>query len=657
MSTKNTKKDSQNKWQKVEQAKGRPLLQWVGKQPLESVQYYPAQEKEVYGDKKATDFNKLFWGDNLQVLSHLLKEHRGKVDLIYIDPPFDSAADYVKTIKIKGEKIDGTQQSILEEAQYTDIWAKDEYLQFMYERLLLLKELLSEKGVFYLHCDHRKEHHLRLLLDEIFGEDNFLNVISWRRGVVRGKKVDSLYYPFNKDTILIYGKHKPSSTWHNQSTKGEQLIPEADYKKYGFKKDKYGYYIDSARNDYTDASVIELNKQNRIYITHGGELVVSKDGVVSTTKGNIRVKAYRDVRDGFIVEIKHTDNIWDDIRAMGNNDDIDTDYPTQKPEALLQRVILASTDKGDSVLDCFVGSGTTCAVAQRLGRKWIGCDINIGAIQTTTKRLNQIIEKQKKEKDADFKGSFGFKVLNVNEYDVFKNELEAKEIVMEMYGVEPIKRSYFDGVLDADFVKIISLNRVLNKMDIRSILKGTEDAIDQFTKKTTSKHGEAVYRENVVIICSGMELDAHDYLKKENKTGVDVKVYDILNDTKELIFKQYPESKMKVSTKGKKLTVEIQEFYSPLLMRRLEMENEKMLKKERQAKVKDFKQTIDSVAIDVDYDGKLFNAEVIDLPDKKEVIAGTYEWEYAKKGKNTVAVKIIDVLGEEYFETFEVDVK
>lgn len=595
----NTKKDAktQNKWQKVEQAKGRPLLQWVGKQPLESVQYYPAQEKEVYGDKKATDFNKLFWGDNLQVLSHLLKEHRGKVDLIYIDPPFDSKADYVKRVKIRGEKIGGAQQSILEEAQYTDIWERDEYLQFMYERLLLLKELLSDTGSIYLHCDWHRNSYLRLIMDEVFGPDNMRDEVIWHYPSMSNS---DRYFPRKHDTILFYSKN-------------------ADY--------YFNAQAESVREKYAEGTITRSQ---------------SPAGFNSDNANYLKS------------DTKLADTVWTISHLKGKEN---IGYPTQKPEKMLRRIIEASSKEGDTVLDCFVGSGTTCAVAQQLGRKWIGCDINIGAIQTTSKRLNQIIDKQKKEKDADFKGSLAFKVLNVNEYDVFKNELEAKEIVMEMYGVEPIKRSYFDGVLDTDFVKIISLNRVLNKMDIRSILKGTEDAIDQFTKKTTTKHSEAVYSENVVIICSGMELDAHDYLKKENKTGVDIKVYDILNDTKELIFKQYPESKMKVSSKGKKLTVEIQEFYSPLLMRRLEMENEKMLKKERQAKVKDFKQTIDSVAIDVDYDGKLFNAEVMDLPDKKEVIAGTYEWEYNKKGKNTVAVKIIDVLGEEYFETFEVEVK
>lgn len=652
MSTKNTKNDSQNKWQKVEQAKGRPLLQWVGKQPLESVQYYPAQEKEVYGDKKATDFNKLFWGDNLQVLSHLLKEYRGKVDLIYIDPPFDSAADYVRKVKVRGEEMFGQQQNVLEEMQYSDIWERDEYLQFLYERLLLLRELLADDGSFYLHCDWHKGAYIKVMLDEVFGNENFVNEIIREKS--NPKNYTKNAFGNVHDTIYFYVKNKSNQKWNKPFRERLEENLETDFPNVeegtGRRYKTRPLHAPGKRSGTTGGKwkgMLPPSGKHWQYKPETLDLYDAENRIEWSSTGNPRLKVYADESEGVFMQ-----DIW-----LGMKDAPRNGYPTEKNVELMKTIIEASSDEGDTVLDCFCGSGTTLAVAQELGRKWIGCDINVGAIQTSTKWLGTILEKQIKEKDADFKGSLGFKVLNVNEYDVFKNELEAKEIVMEMYGVEPIKRSYFDGVLDTDFVKIISLNRVLNKMDIRSILKGIEDAIDQFTKKTTSKHGEAVYRENVVIICSGMELDAHDYLKKENKTGVDVRVYDILNDTKELIFKQYPESKMKVSTNGKKLTVEIQEFYSPLLMRRLEMENEKMLKKERQAKVKDFKQTIDSVAIDVDYDGKLFNAEVMDLPDKKEVIAGKYEWEYTKKGKNTVAVKIIDVLGEEYFETFEVDVK
>lgn len=326
----------------------------------------------------------------------------------------------------------------------------------------------------------------------------------------------------------------------------------------------------------------------------------------------------------------------------------------------MERVIQAASDSGDIVLDCFCGSGTTLAVAQKLGRRWIGCDINIGAIQTTTKRLSQILQDQQSSQpkltDGDFKGLNAFKVYNVNNYDIFKNELEAKEIVMDVYGVEPVKQSYFDGILDNNFVKVLPLNRVLNKHDITLLLKNINDSLDAFTIKTTSSSGEHLYEQGVVVICSGVELDAEDFLKKQNGTGVPISIKNILRDKQNLVFKKKPEAEIKLSVSGKKLTVEIADFYSPILMRRLELENEKVIDKSTQAKVEDFHQIIDSVAIDVDYNGKLFNAEIMDLPDKKSVIAGKYEYEYDKKGKQKIAIKIVDVLGEEYFESFEVEV-
>ena len=158
--------------------KGYPELHWTGKRPYTSRQYYPAQLKESFGEPKNGWMNKIFWGDNLQVMSHLLKEFRGKIDLIYIDPPFASGADYKKKIEVKKEKA-FTDSNMFEEKQYGDIWTNDSYLQFMYERLVLMKELLSDTGSIYVHCDYRVCAYLRLILDKIFGKDCFLNEIIW----------------------------------------------------------------------------------------------------------------------------------------------------------------------------------------------------------------------------------------------------------------------------------------------------------------------------------------------------------------------------------------------------------------------------------------------------------------------------------------------
>lgn len=158
--------------------KGFPELHWTGKRPFKSTMYFPAQLKESYGTDKDGWFNKIFWGDNLQVMSHLLKQFRGKIDLIYIDPPFDSRVEYKKKIELIGIGKTETDSSTFEEKQYGDIWSNDEYLQFMYERLILLKELLSDNGSIYLHCDWHKGHYLKIIMDELFGIDNFVNEIT-----------------------------------------------------------------------------------------------------------------------------------------------------------------------------------------------------------------------------------------------------------------------------------------------------------------------------------------------------------------------------------------------------------------------------------------------------------------------------------------------
>ena len=145
-------------FEKRKPIKGFPELHWTGKRPYEFTQYFPAQLKETYGKEQDGWMNKIYWGDNLQVMSHLLKEYRGKIKLIYIDPPFDSKADYKKKIEIKGVGTATSDSSSFEEKQYGDIWTNDEYLQFMYERLILLRELLADDGSIYVHLDEKRSH-------------------------------------------------------------------------------------------------------------------------------------------------------------------------------------------------------------------------------------------------------------------------------------------------------------------------------------------------------------------------------------------------------------------------------------------------------------------------------------------------------------------
>ena len=216
----------QKKTLKITPVKGRPMLHWVGKKPLDTVQHFPAQLCETVGVENPpaepsydafveSGHNLLFHGDNEALLSSLLiAGFRGKVDLIYIDPPFDSAADYVRKVRLRGQAkmLKGDGHTAIEQTQYEDIWANDNYLQFMYERLILMRELLSEQGSIYLHCDPNKSHYLKLLMDEIFGEGNFLNDISWCYSEREGAKN---HFNWKHDCLLFYSKNKETDRIFN----------------------------------------------------------------------------------------------------------------------------------------------------------------------------------------------------------------------------------------------------------------------------------------------------------------------------------------------------------------------------------------------------------------------------------------------------------
>ena len=393
--------------------KGFPELRWTGKRPYDSTQYYPAQLRERYGEETNGWINKIFWGDNLQVMSHLLKKYRGKIDLIYIDPPFDSKADYKRKIEIKGIGKAETDSTSFEEKQYGDIWTNDEYLQFMYERLILLRELLSDTGVLYLHCDWHKSHQLKLILDEIFGVQNFRNEIIWSYSTL-GRPNDR--FAQKHDTIFAYGKKQ--NTFFNVD---ESKVPYSEE------------YIRSHFRDVDDEG-----RQCRKRFDAGKWRTYYPDS-------------------GMI-----PNDVWDIAyeNSMSKNR---LDYLTQKPEELLERIIKSATKAGDLVFDCFMGSGTTQAVAMKLGRRFLGADINLGAIQTTTKRLIGIAQELSQQTlDADDVKYTGFEVYNVNNYDFFRNPVEARELIIQALEIQPFEQSnVWDGEKDGSLLWCADRHRAL----------------------------------------------------------------------------------------------------------------------------------------------------------------------------------------------------
>ena len=604
--------------------KGYPELIWTGKRPYRSTQYFPAQLRETYGQPTNDWLNKIFWGDNLQVMSHLLKEFRGKIDLIYIDPPFDSKADYKKTIKIKGKSVTND-STTFEEKQYGDIWTNDEYLQFMYERITLLYELLDQDGVLYLHCDHRKVSHLKCILDEVFGPEGFKNQITWRRQIPRGMKVYAQYYSFSSDYILIYAKGA-NPMWERQIRLTTLSKEEADKKYY---HDERGYFRTSDPGSYTFESLLELHSQGRLYAPKGGEVVVDHDNrrIYGSKGGTVSVKYYREERDGLILEENTIDNIWDDIPGMGIVSSEFIGYPTQKPEKLLERVIKASTQPGDLVFDCFMGSGTTQAVAMRLGRRFIGADINLGSIQTTTKRLIGVAEALESTIHEDVCYT-GFEVYNVNNYDFFRNPIEARELLLEALEINAFPAgSVFDGEKDGRMVKIMSVNRIATRADLEELIAN----LPYKTYERRKEENPSQPVERITIVCMGHEADLKAAFEQQvSAYKFDIEIVDILRDKADLQFKRDAEAV--IVREGDKLI--IKNFYPLNLMQKLSLQREH---------VDNWKQLVESVMIDFNYDGAVLSPTVIDIAEKDGFVSGVYT---IPADAGTIKVKITDLLSE-----------
>lgn len=230
-----------------------------------------------------------------------------------------------------------------------------------------MKELLSETGSIYVRCDWRLVGLMRLLLDDVFDRENFRNVITWRRQIVRGMKTHARFMPFSADFLFLYTK-SDHATWNAIEKETLITVEEAEKK---YMRDERGFFRTSDPGAYSQESLVKLFNEGRIYVSHGGKAFV-EEGRLRVTKGTIGIKYYRERRGDKVVEKTMVDNIWDDVPGMGIVSSEFIGYATQKPEALLERIILASSNEGDLVADLFCGSGTTGAVAERAQGAGVG---------------------------------------------------------------------------------------------------------------------------------------------------------------------------------------------------------------------------------------------------------------------------------------------
>lgn len=563
--------------------KGFPELRWTGKRPYRSTLYYPAQLKESYGEPTDGWMNKLYWGDNLQVMSHLLREYRGKVNLIYIDPPFDSKANYKKKIRLRNKDI--TNDSLaFEEKQYSDIWSNDEYLQFMFERIILCRELLSDDGVFVIHCDWHKATYLRCICDEVFGSGHFVNEIIWHYYNKMQGNVN--HFAANHDNIFVYRKGG-TFTFNRQTEEREQVTRQI----------------------------------KRVWDSATQRLVNAKGP------------------DGKVIYIESAEKALDDVWWLSMLQPADKKeplgYPTQKPETLVSLIVAAFSNPGDIVFDCFMGSGTTQSVSMKMGRRFLGADINLGSVQITVKRL-LLAARETNSILNDNTHFTGFELYNVNNYDFFRNPVEARDLLMQALDIQPFSQGHvYDGELDGRMVKLLPTNRIASKADIAELVANLPYA--QFDARKDENPNEPV--ERITLVCMGHEPDLKAALEQElSEYVVDIEIVDVLKDRSDLQLKREAEADIAIENGS----LVIRGFWPMNLLQKLSMEKES---------VEDWREMVESVLIDWNYDGAVMEPAVIDIPEGKAgLVSGVYD---VPADAGTVRVKITDVLSE----SLEVEVR
>ena len=654
--------------------------------PFHSIEHIdePRREEQPKGmtdDLFATDFqgrqlkgwtNKLIWGDNRLILSSLVNgplreeiEKQGGVKLIYIDPPFAVGADFSYNITVNGEDVT-KQQSIIEEIAYRDTWGRgiSSYLSMMYERLKLMHQLLADDGSIYVHCDWRVASFLKIVIEEIFSLNSFEREIIWSFDTKSGYKTITNNWIRSHDTILYFSKNT------NNKIFNKQYLPYSEEYLKRFKK------TDSSGRKYRDDR-------------GSGE------------------KQYLDELKG----IPATD-VWSDIKSFQQDATSEEylKYPTQKREALLERIIKASSNEGDLVADFFCGSGTTAAVAEKLGRKWIAADLGRFAIHTTRKRMIGI-QRELKKAGKPYRA---FEVLNLGKYErqfffgvpanipqqQQEKLLEAKQekyvnLILEGYSAQRIEgHKYLHGKKAGRFVHVGPLSVPVTKTLVEEVFEEC--------------------RQNLItqldILGFEFEMGLVPYIKDElRQQGVDIRLRYIPREAfdkravekGQVKFYDVAFLQVKPHIKGRNVKIELTNFTTYYTQDDLE-ELEKTLKKgsskvviengqitklsrdkngilKREALTKNWADWIDYWSVDFDYEDKKEIIRIEEGGEVKEVWTGNYIFEniwqsfrtkkskeielitalhtYEKADKYKIMVKVVDIVGIDTSHVVEVEIK
>ena len=589
--------------------------------------------------------NLLIWGDNKLVMSSLIKQGwAGKINLIYIDPPFFTGADFTIRTKIGNEQIEKA-PSIIEERAYKDTWSGGiaSYLKYMYERLVLMRELLVENGSIYVHLDWHVGHYVKVLMDEIFGYENFRNEIV----VKRVKKSDPNIKRFNvaTDIILFYSKTNDAvfnfipikklekEYWHALDAPGQ-----------GEPRVFFGKEISPPPGRHWMWDQEKINKA----IKEGKLRLNPKTG-----KPEYLVSGGR---------TQYLDSNWTDIQAYSFN----YGFNTEKNEDLLKRIILASSNPGDIVADFFCGSGTTLAVAEKLGRRWIGCDLSKFAIQVTRKRLLDI--HNSKDLMSEKKKPYGiparpFEIWNIGNYETIywkDREDEYLSFMLKLYQAQPLHGfRYLHGRKGDRIVHVGPLNAPVTMEEIEKVIYecrannfykadvlGWEWSyeVNELAKELAKKNGVDL---KLIQIPSVNEI-------KSALVGFDLQLLKIPDQVveKELAphirFPEVAYLEIEKEINGKEVKLKITDFQLPPTAELAEIAD----------KIKDSRELIDYWAIDWDYKGDTFHNQWQSFRRKKDPrVEYVAKHRYEEPGEYTIMVKVIDVFGTDTNKMLKVRIK
>ena len=665
--------------------------------------------------------NKLIWGDNKYILSSLKNgpmreeiEKEGGIKLIYIDPPFNVDADFSMNVDI-GESSYEKKPNVLEHIAYRDTWGKgkDSFLSMIYERLVLMKDLLADDGSIFVHCDWRLNSSIKLIMDEIFGVENLINEIVWKR---RGGVLNETHrYGNVVDFILFYSKTNqnkfyPQKTKDDENTKeyikkrfnktetdGRKYMlqplvnpanrPNLKYEFKGYKPPKNGWLISKDR-------MKELEEKNLLHFPENKENRISR-------------KIYEDEYEGQLVN-----SLWTDIFPINPMSKERIDYPTQKPEKLLERIINSSTQEGDLIADFFCGSATTAAVSEKLNRKWICSDLGKFSIHASRKRMIGIQREMKKE-DKNWRA---FEILNLGKYqrqhyiydgkeerdelkqhEKIKKEKEFENLILEAYRAISIDGfATIHGKKGGDFVSLGPINQPLSRNHVEEVI--TECVKNKIT--------------SVDILGFEYEMGLFPTIQEEAKgkglrlsyKQIPMEVFDKRAVSKgEVIFHDVAYIEFKPNFNGNKLSVELTDFavfYNEDNLgtdetlksgkSKIVVENGQIIEKKKDKDgiiseiilTKNWHDWIDYWSVDFDYESK---PEIIKFKTEdgkiEEEWTGNYvfenEWqsfrgkykdnrlekielksserEIASK-KTKVAVKVVDIFGNDTMKVLEVKV-